>query len=72
MLSKQIITKANVIRLVIEDILLDIQDNNTLTIEEHHKQDLNRALQRCDQLIDLGKFCEEKRIQAIEAMNEWS
>lgn len=54
--SNQIIKKSTLVKAFLENILTDIQENKLLSLRDIDKRDLERALNSCDEIIDLGKF----------------
>lgn len=57
--AQRIITKSNLVKLFLENILLEVNMSQETTITQRDLADIRRAIDSCTELADLGKTVKE-------------
>lgn len=57
--AQRIITKSNLVKVFLENILLEINMSQEATITQRELSDIQRAIESCAELADLGKTVRE-------------
>ena len=66
--AQRIITKSNLVKLVLENILLELKMSSEIVITQRDVADIQRAIDSCTELADLGKTVKEMVKDSLQAI----